>query len=208
MIKVEHLSFGFPNVELYSDVSFTLEYGQHCAFIGSNGTGKTTLIEIMLNPDKFMYDGKIIRDEDWRVGYVNQFDKSDKERRLTVFEYLSEDFVKNQAMQDEICTQMADAEDIEPLLERYQQLLDEFAAMDGDNYESNIRRQLKLAGLDRHEDLEISALSGGEYKLLQVIKEMLNQPELLVMDEPDVFLDFENLNGLVGVINAYKGSRG
>ena len=45
MIKVEHLSFGFPNVELYSDVSFTLEYGQHCAFIGSNGTGKTTLIE-------------------------------------------------------------------------------------------------------------------------------------------------------------------
>ena len=106
MIKVEHLSFGFPNVELYSDVSFTLEYGQHCAFIGSNGTGKTTLIEIMLNPDKFMYDGKIIRDEDWRVGYVNQFDKSDKERRLTVFEYLSEDFVKNQAMQDEICTQM------------------------------------------------------------------------------------------------------
>ena len=81
MIKVEHLSFGFPNVELYSDVSFTLEYGQHCAFIGSNGTGKTTLIEIMLNPDKFMYDGKIIRDEDWRVGYVNQFDKSDKERK-------------------------------------------------------------------------------------------------------------------------------
>ena len=206
MIKVEHLSFGFPNVELYSDVSFTLEYGQHCAFIGSNGTGKTTLIEMMLNPDKFMYDGKIIRDEDWRVGYVNQFDKSDKERKLTVFEYLSEDFVKNQAMQDEICTQMADAEDIEALLERYQQLLDEFAAMDGDNYESNIRRQLKLAGLDRHEDLEISALSGGEYKLLQVIKEMLNQPELLVMDEPDVFLDFENLNGLVGVINAYKGT--
>ena len=206
MIKVENLSFGFPNVELYNDVSFTLEYGQHCAFIGSNGTGKTTLIEIMLNPDKFMYDGKITKDEGWRVGYVNQFDKSDKERKLTVFEYLSEDFVNNQAMQDEVCAQMADAEEIEPLLERYQELLDRFAAMDGDNYESNIRRQLKLAGLDRHENLEISALSGGEYKLLQVIKEMLNQPELLVMDEPDVFLDFENLNGLVGVINAYKGT--
>ena len=206
MIKVEHLSFGFPNVELYNDVSFSLEYGQHCAFIGSNGTGKTTLIEIILNPDKFMYDGKITKDENWRVGYVNQFDKADKERKLTVFEYLSREFEENRAMQDEICAQMADAEDIEPLLERYQELLDEFAAMDWDNYESNIRRQLKLAGLDRHENLEISALSGGEYKLLQVIKEMLNQPELLVMDEPDVFLDFENLNGLVGIINAYKGT--
>ena len=206
MIRVENLSFGFPNVELYNDVSFTLEYGQHCAFIGSNGTGKTTLIEIMLNPDKFMYDGKIIKDEDWRVGYVNQFDKADKDRNLTVYEFLCEDFVTNQAEQERVCAEMGEAEDIEPLLERYQQLLDEFQAMDGDNYESNIRKQLKLAGLDRAENLEISALSGGEYKLLQVIKEMLHQPDLLIMDEPDVFLDFENLNGLVGVINAYKGT--
>ena len=66
--------------------------------------------------------------------------------------------------------------------------------------------QLKLAGMSHLEHLEISALSGGEYKLLQVIKEMLNAPDLLIMDEPDVFLDFENLNGLVGVINAYKGT--
>jgi len=206
MIKVENLSFGFPNVELYHDVSFTLEYGQHCAFIGSNGTGKTTLIEMILNPDKFMYDGKIIRDEDWRVGYVNQFDKVDKDREVTVFEFLSEEFVRNQEESERVCNEMAAAEDLEPLLERYQQLLDEFQAMDGDNYETNIRKQLKLAGLSHLEHLEISALSGGEYKLLQVIKEMLNAPELLVMDEPDVFLDFENLNGLVGVINAYKGT--
>lgn len=206
MIKVENLSFGFPNVELYRDVSFTLEYGQHCAFIGSNGTGKTTLIEIMLNPDKFMYDGKIYRDESWRVGYVNQFDKADKDREVTVFEFLSEEFVRNQKESELVCEQMGEAENLELLLERYQQLLDEFQAMDGDNYETNIRKQLKLAGMSHLENLEISALSGGEYKLLQVIKEMLNAPELLVMDEPDVFLDFENLNGLVGVINAYKGT--
>ena len=40
----------------------------------------------------------------------------------------------------------------------------------------------------------ISELSGGEFKLIQVIKEMLNNPDLMIMDEPDVFLDFENLN--------------
>jgi len=206
MIKVENLSFGFPNVELYQDVSFTLEYGQHCAFIGSNGTGKTTLIEMILNPDKFMYDGKIIRDESWRVGYVNQFDKADKDRDVTVYEFLSEVFVRNQTESERVCAEMGETEDLAPLLERYQQLLDEFQAMDGDNYETNIRKQLKLAGMSHLEHLEISALSGGEYKLLQVIKEMLNAPDLLIMDEPDVFLDFENLNGLVGVINAYKGT--
>lgn len=206
MIKVENLSFGFPNVELYRNISFTLEYGQHCAFIGSNGTGKTTLIEMMLNPDKFMYDGKITRDEDWTIGYVNQFDKVDKDRDMTVYEFLSEDFVRNQRETEELCQRMADTEELEPLLERYQELMDQYQAMDGDHYESNIRKQLKLAGLSHLENLGISALSGGEYKLLQVIKEMLHQPQLLIMDEPDVFLDFENLNGLVGVINAYKGT--
>ena len=50
----------------------------------------------------------------------------------------------------------------------------------------------------------ISELSGGEFKLIQVIKEMLNKPDLLIMDEPDVFLDFENLNALKNLINSHK----
>ena len=50
----------------------------------------------------------------------------------------------------------------------------------------------------------ISELSGGEFKLIQVIKEMLNNPDLMIMDEPDVFLDFENLNALKNLINSHK----
>ena len=50
----------------------------------------------------------------------------------------------------------------------------------------------------------ISELSGGEFKLIQVIKAMLNKPDLLIMDEPDVFLDFENLNALKNLINSHK----
>ena len=60
MIKVEKLSYGFPQKELYKDVSFTIEDGQHCVLIGSNGTGKTTLVDILLNDEKYLYDGKII----------------------------------------------------------------------------------------------------------------------------------------------------
>ena len=57
MIQVENLSYGFPAKELYKDISFTLETGQHCAFIGSNGTGKTTLIDMIMDPERFLYDG-------------------------------------------------------------------------------------------------------------------------------------------------------
>lgn len=206
MIQVEKLSYGFPAKDLYKDISFTLEDGQHCAFIGSNGTGKTTLIDMIIEPEKYLYDGKIIKDEKCRIGYVNQFSKVEKNQDVTVFEYLSEKFVQNQQETALICEEMANAKELEPLFEKYQQLLDLYQSMDGDNYETNIRKQLKLVGLSNHENTLISKLSGGEYKLLQVMKEMLLQPNLLIMDEPDVFLDFENLNGLCELINTHRGT--
>lgn len=206
MIQVEKLSYAFPEKELYKEISFTLEDGQHCAFIGSNGTGKTTLIDMIMDPEKYLFDGKIIKDEYCRIGYVSQFSKTEKNQDITVFEFLSEVFVKNQEKTAEICAKMAEVEDLESLFEEYQTLLDEFQAMDGDNYESNIRKQLKTAGMNKYENTLISQLSGGEYKLLQVMKEMLLSPNLLIMDEPDVFLDFENLNSLCELINSHKGT--
>ena len=206
MIKVENLSYSFPTKELYKKVSFTLEDEAHCAFIGSNGTGKTTLVDMIIDPEKYIYDGKIFKSEECRIGYVNQFSKSEKDQEMTVFEFLSERFVANQEETAKVCEEMAVAEDLEPVFARYQELMDLFQAMDGDNYESNIKKQLYLVGMTNHETTAVSALSGGEYKLLQVMKEMLQHPNLLIMDEPDVFLDFENLNGLCALINSYQGT--
>ena len=76
--------------------------------------------------------------------------------------------------------------------------------IDGNNFESNINNKLNIADLIKHKDLKITELSGGEFKLIQVIKEMLNSPDLMIMDEPDVFLDFENLNSLKNLINSHK----
>ena len=206
MITVEKLSYSFPEKDLYKEVSFTLEDGQHAVLIGSNGTGKTTLIHMLMNPDDYLYDGKIKRDVAGRIGYVSQFEKEEKERDLTVFEFLAEDFVALQKMMEDICKEMETAEDIDVLMERYQEILDESMSMDADNHESNIRKELKTAGLSQLEALKLSAISGGEYKLLQVVKQMLRKPSLLIMDEPDVFLDFENLNGLRDLVNSYKGT--
>ena len=206
MIQVKNLSFDFPAKVLYKEVSFSLEMGQHCAFIGSNGSGKSTLVDMIINPDKYMYDGKIIKDESCRIGYASQFAVRDKEQEQTVFEYLSEKFVKNQNATVAICEEMAVAENVEPLFEKYQALLDEFVSMDGDNYISNIQKQLYIAGMRELEETKLSELSGGEYKLLQIMKEMLLSQNLLVLDEPDVFLDFGNLNRLCKLINGYKGT--
>jgi len=206
MIRVEKLSYGFPAKDLYKDISFEIEMGQHAALIGSNGCGKSTLIDMIIDTEKYLYDGKIIKDESCRIGYASQFSVRDKAQECTVFEYLSERFLKNQADIAAVCEEMATAEDMEEVFARYQALLDLNEAMDGDNYESNIKKQLYIAGMTDLENTELSKISGGEYKLLQIMREMLLAPNLLVLDEPDVFLDFANLNGLCRLINSYKGT--
>ena len=204
MIKVENLSYSFPQKNLYNKISFTLEDGQHCAFIGTSGSGKSTLIDIIMDPENYMFDGKLEIDPNCRIGYVSQFSQLDKTKETTVFEYIGEKFIKLQSEITSICTEMETSSDIETLLEKYQEAQDAFDAINGDEFESNINKKLNLANLNNHKVLMISELSGGEFKLIQVIKEMLNRPDLMIMDEPDVFLDFENINALKNLINSHK----
>ncbi|WP_339783690.1 ATP-binding cassette domain-containing protein [Paenibacillus sp. FSL R7-0313] len=205
MIKIENLSFSFPQKELYKNISFTFEEAQHCAFIGTSGSGKSTLIDILMDPERYLFEGKLEIDPDCRIGYVSQFLQVDKTKEVTVFEYIAEEFIKIQDEITAIYAEMATTSDMDSLMEKLQLALDAFEAMDGDNFEKNINKQLNLANLMKLKDLSISAISGGEFKLIQVMKEMLNRPDLMIMDEPDVFLDFENLNALKKLINSHKG---
>ena len=206
MINAEKLTFGFGGTLLFENISFTLEENCHCALMGSNGTGKTTLVNLIREPERYTFNGKIKLEGAGRIGYVSQFAIRDGDQAVTVFDYLCQDFLALEQAIGDVCLEMESAEDMDAVMERYQALLDESDAMDADNYEVNIRRQLKLAELENKESLELEKLSGGELKLVQVIRQMLRRPGLLIMDEPDVFLDFENLNGLRDLINAYKGT--
>lgn len=206
MLKIDNLSYSFPEKDLYKNISFTLEYGQHCAFIGTNGSGKSTLIDIIMDPEKYMFDGMLEMYPNCRIGYVSQFSQLDKEKESTVFEYIGEEFIKLQNKITSICTEMETSSDIDTLLEKYQQALDAFSAINGDYFEDIINKNLNLANLMDYRDLNISELSGGQFKLIQVIKSMLTNPDLIIMDEPDVFLDFEHLNSLKNLINSHKGT--
>lgn len=205
MIKAEHLSFSFPQKELYKDISFTLEAAQHCAFIGTSGSGKSTLTDILMDPERYLFEGRLEIDPTCSIGYVSQFSQPEKTKDTTVFEYIGEEFIKVQNEINSILAEMETSSDMDSLLERYQLALDAFDAMDGNDYESNINKKLNLANLMKLKDVRVSDLSGGEFKLIQVMKEMLSRPDFMIMDEPDVFLDFDNLNSLKNLINAHKG---
>ena len=206
MINAEKLTFGFSSTILFQDISFSLEENCHCALIGSNGTGKTTLMNLIREPERYIFDGKITLDGVGRIGYVSQFAIREGDQSVTVYDYLCQDFLALEQAINDACVEMESAAYFYAIMERYQNLLDESDAMDADNYEVNILKQLKLAELEDKASLELEKLSGGELKLVQIIRQMLRRPGLLIMDEPDVFLDFENLNGLRDLINAYKGT--
>jgi ATP-binding cassette subfamily F protein 3 len=206
MIKVQNLSYSYPQKDLYKKVSFTIEDDVHCALIGTNGTGKSTLLDLLMHSEEYLYDGKIVIDNTDRIGYVSQFSQLDPKEDMTVFQYISDEFVKHEKKLFEFYKEMESAVDLEKIFEEYQKELDEWNAIDGESYEINIKKQLKLANLQKLEEQKISSLSGGEFKLVQVIREMMLSPRFLIMDEPDVFLDFEHLNALKNLINSHKGT--
>ena len=206
MIKVQNLSYSYPKKDLYKKVSFTIEDDVHCALIGTNGTGKSTLLDLLMHSEEYLYDGKIVIDNTDRIGYVSQFSQLDPKEDMTVFQYISDEFVKHEQKLFEFYKEMETAVDLEKIFEEYQKELDEWNAIDGESYEINIKKQLKLANLQKLEEQKISSLSGGEFKLVQVIREMMLSPRFLIMDEPDVFLDFEHLNALKNLINSHKGT--
>ncbi len=206
MINVTKLSYGFPQKELYTDISFTLEQGQHAALIGTNGTGKSTLVNLLMAKNQYLYEGKIEYSDQCRIEYVSQFCDVEKTAEVSLFSYVAERFMALQQQMDEICTELEHSENAEDALERYQTALDCFDAIGGDTYESDLRKQLALARLGKYEDAPLSILSSGQLRLVQIIKAMATAPNLLIMDEPDAFLDFDLLGDLENLIRSYPGT--
>ena len=205
MIRFKEVTFVYPSKDVLDEISFDIEQGDHAVLIGSNGSGKSTLVRLMLNPDIYTYEGDIMRQDGMRISHVDQFVEHE-ERDITAYDFLAEPFARLQSELDRICSLMADESAPEDIYDRYQSCLDEMESVDAYNYDSNIHKELAVAGLSHIAEVSVNRISGGEYKLLSIIRSMLMKPQLLVMDEPDVFLDFENLVGLMKLINDYDGT--
>lgn len=205
MIKFNKVTFVYPTKDILDEVSFEINPGDHTVLIGSNGTGKSTLIKLIQNPEVYTYEGDIKRNENIRIACVDQFIRHEASE-LTGFEFLAAPFVELQKRLDDICALMADENAPADIYDKYQEALDEMDSVDGYNYENNIYKELDIAGLTQIAETPVDRISGGEYKLLSIIRTMLLKPQLLIMDEPDVFLDFDNLVGLMKLLNDYDGT--
>ena len=209
-LKVENLSMTYDKKVLYDKASFSVNRGEKIGIVGSNGTGKTTLINI-LNGDIIPDSGTITFDKKIKVGFLDQYLRIDK--NLTIKDYLNKAF-------EELNKVSKEAEDIEKRinnttngdeLERLVNilsLLHERLEM-GDYYanDSKIMRIAKGLGITNYgmESL-MGKLSGGQKIKVILAKLLLEQPNLLVLDEPTNFLDTSHVDWLVKYLKEYKGT--
>ncbi|MGB5944107.1 MAG: ABC-F family ATP-binding cassette domain-containing protein [Leeuwenhoekiella sp.] len=187
-ISVENIDKAFGERVLFKGLSFGINEGQKVGLVAKNGTGKTSLLDILSlkeNPDS----GQVIYRKGLKTAFLSQ--EPDLDPHLTIEEtILDSDNATLKAIADyEHALQNMDDS------EAYQQAFDKMEALNAWDYETQYKQilfQLKLDNLDR----KVGKLSGGQKKRLALANVLLAKPDLIILDEPTNHLDLEMIEWL------------
>ncbi|TDN38183.1 ABC transporter ATP-binding protein [Hymenobacter sp. UV11] len=197
LLSAENISKNYADRWLFQNLNFGLQLGQRIAFVGINGTGKTTLMRVLAgleNPDT----GLVTRRQGIRVTYLGQqpvFDES-----LTVEETIF-------ASQNDTLRAVKDYEHVvnDPNhnpddLQRVMERMDTLNAWD---YESQVQQILgKLGILGELLTRNVSKLSGGQRKRVALARVLIEEPDVLLLDEPTNHLDLATIEWLENRLNS------
>jgi len=206
LLTVEDLSHSFGGRTLFKEVSFRLLAGEHVGFVGANGVGKSTLMNILT--------GQLLKDSgklEWtpkvHYGYLDQHSKLTagktirdvlKEAFLPLLEKEKELMVISDKMAaatpDELDVLLQDMGDIQERLES-----SGFYMLDVKVDELAYGLGLDAIGLER----DVATLSGGQRTKVLLAKLLLEQPTVLLLDEPTNYLDVEHIEWLTNYLQKY-----
>jgi len=187
-LNVEHISKSYGELILFEGLSFSIHKDQKIAFVAKNGTGKTSILNILSGKDA-PDTGQIIYRKGLRTTFLPQEPNLDQE--LTVEETI---FNSDNPILKVINTYHAALENPEDTT-LYQTAFDDmerYQAWDFETQYTQILFKLKLENLDQ----KVSALSGGQQKRLALANTLLSKPDLLILDEPTNHLDLEMIEWL------------
>lgn len=179
-LDIQHLTKSIGDLVLFDDISFSVAEGQHVGLIARNGTGKTTLLNILGGLED--YDsGDIVFRSDLSVGYLTQ--TPHYEPHLTVLDAC---FSKAGELSDLISSYERCL--LTPGTPGLEQLIEEMERREAWDFE--LRAKQILTKLDITEfDKPIGQLSGGQLKRVALANVLLTNPDLLILDEPTNHLD-------------------
>lgn len=212
ILTVEKLEKFYGAKPILKSVDFQLDFGEKAGLVGKNGSGKTTILQILagrLEKD----GGSFTFAKDATIGYLTQELEFSKDQ--TVWETLRSLFSHLDQMQEELRTleqSMAeygpeDKEHLEPLLCRYAELQETFEHAGGFRIDSNIQGVLNGLGLSEalwHQSP--ASFSGGERTRVALARLLLFHPNILLLDEPTNYLDIKAVQWLENYLREYNGA--
>ena len=186
-------------------VSFGISAGRKIGLIGPNGSGKTTILRILLGRET-PSEGTAKVAGGVKVGYVPQ--QVTYENGRTVLDCLLADFSRVETRLREQEDRLAHATDAEMdrALQAYQRARDAYDHIDGDHFRRRVEAVLDGLGLADMAQRHIGTLSGGEKSVVALAEALLAEPDLLVLDEPANHLDFAGVAWLEAFLRRFKGA--
>ena len=186
--SIENIAKAFGERILFKDLSFGINQGQKIALIAKNGTGKTSLLNI-LSQAELPDEGKVVYRKDIKVAFLPQEPNLDPKLTVEQVVFASDNEVLRIIEQYEKA--LNNPEDTDA----YQKAFDLMEAKQAWDFETEYKQILsKLKLEDLHQS--VSKLSGGQKKRLALATVLLDKPDLLILDEPTNHLDLEMIEWL------------
>lgn len=186
-LQVENLTKSFGADVIVSGITFGVAEGEKIGLIAKNGTGKSTLLNILAGEDT-PDSGTVIYRNDLRVGYLPQMPTFEGSRSV-MDTCLWGDDRQSQAVRDyEHALRSGDADAMTAAI----QAMDNAGAWD---YEDRFKQILTMLKIDDY-DQPIAQLSGGQVKRVALAKLLISEPQMLILDEPTNHLDIDMIEWL------------
>ena len=204
-LKVIGLEKAYGIRMLFSHVNFEVMRGDKVGLVGANGTGKTTLMRILLGREE-SDGGQVVMDRADTVGYVEQQASFSHDTLYEELRSAFSDLIALRAEKERMEHAIASGAAGEEELAAYGNLVTRFEAMDGYDFESRIRRVAFGLGFSES-DLakDVRHFSGGQTTRICLAKALLREPDFLFLDEPTNHLDIGMIEWLEKFLQSYRG---
>lgn len=209
ILSCQNVTKAFGEDVLFSDVSFQINEGEKFAIVGSNGTGKSTLLKTIvgeLSPD----DGNVVFAKDASFGYLAQYQNDEEEG--TIYEIVlsaRKELLKLESNLREMEEKMSQvsATELDSLMNDYHRRQEEFERLGGNTYRSEVTGVLKGLGFSEDDfGKQMTELSGGQKTRVSLGKLLATKPDILILDEPINHLDLHSIEWLESFLLNYSGS--
>ena len=204
-LRADNLTSRYGEKVLFEDVSFLINEGDRIGLIGTNGSGKTSLLNVIAGQTG-ADAGQITKPGDYTIGYLMQQPSFDPDLSITdaVFAGSQRVFQTIRSYEAALTEYTNHPEDA-AAADRFAKLqasMDQEDAWDADSRIKTILTQLKITDMDQ----KMGELSGGQVKRVGLAQVLIQEPDLLMLDEPTNHLDLASIVWLQEYLASYKGA--